>query len=104
MRAFPAARLKQALWLAGCLLCRTVAGAGGRSAVAVGVYQAWGGGFVRRAVSRFGGDRVFADRLAGDLEPLFPFLGVLRLVVGVQQQPSAQRATAVLGLVPRPGS
>ncbi len=30
--------------------------------------------------------------------PRFPFLGALRRVVGVQQEPSAERATAVLCL------
>jgi hypothetical protein len=41
---------------------------------------------------------LFADRLAGYLDPLFPFARGLRLVVGVQQQSPAQRAPAMLRL------
>ena len=53
---------------------------------------------VRHAVSRGGDDCLFADRLAGYLDPLFPFARGLRLVVGVQQQSPGQRAPAMLRL------
>lgn len=38
----------------------------------------------------------FADRLTGGREPLFPLPWALGFTVGVQQQPSAERAAAVL--------
>src|SRR6266511_3481868 len=66
------------------------------SAVAVGVYETGCDAFVRRA-SPPGGERVSADRLAGGREPLFPLVRALRFTVGVQQQPSTERASAVLG-------
>src|SRR5436309_1949724 len=54
---FPGNRLKQALWLADRQKCWSWADVGGQPTVAVGVDQAWGGGFVRLAVARIGGDR-----------------------------------------------
>ena len=65
---------------------------------AVGVYETVGDRFVRRAGFRFGGDRVFADRFAGCLEPLFPFFGLLWFTVGVEQEFTAERASSVLPL------
>src|SRR6266498_4470519 len=67
-------------------------------AAAVGVHKTRRGGLVRRAAARVGGDRTFADRLTDGLEPLFPRLGMLWLLVGVQQQGPTQRATAILRL------
>jgi hypothetical protein len=60
------------------------------------VYESGCGAFVRRACSP-GGDRVFADCRAGGPEPLFPLVWALWLMVGVEQQPPAERAAAVLG-------
>ena len=54
--------------------------------------------FVRCAVPRFGGNRLFANRLAGHHEPLFPFVGTLWFVVGEQQEPIAEWTATVLGL------
>jgi hypothetical protein len=62
------------------------------------VDEAWGGGFVRRAVSCMRDDRVFADRGTGDLVPLFPFVWALGLMIGVQQRFPAERTSAVLRL------
>ncbi|WP_049566678.1 hypothetical protein [Streptomyces sp. SBT349] len=89
-------KLKQARGLAGGQKCRPLAVVGVQPMVAVGVDQAWDDGFVRHAVARVGGDRVFADRDAGDLEPLLPLVGSLRLVIGVQQQPPAERTSAAM--------
>ncbi len=44
------------------------------------------------------GDVLLGDRLPDDNPPRFPFSWALRRVVGVQQEPSADRATAVLCL------
>lgn len=102
---FPFIRLKQALlarWRAGLL------GPWRRwpkPACAVGVYEADCCGFVRRAPSRVRGDCLFADCLAGGLDPRFPFLRGLWFVVGVQQQFPAERTPAVLRLEQaQPGS
>src|SRR6266508_3072594 len=76
--------------------CWTAADVRALAWAAVGVYQASGGGFVRCAVARLGDDRVFADRVADHLEPLFPLVGVLRFVVGVQQETPAPWTAAVL--------
>src|SRR3954451_16331432 len=65
------------------------------ASVAVGVDEPRCGAFVRRACTR-GGDCVLADRLAGGREPAFPLAWALWLLVGVQQQPVADRASAVL--------
>jgi hypothetical protein len=84
--------------LAGRQKCWTAVGAEGAESAAVGVHQAWKGGFVRSAAGRFGDDRVVADRLADGPEPLLPRIGMLWLMVGVQQQGPTQRAAAVLRL------
>jgi hypothetical protein len=70
-------------------------GAAGGPAAAVGVYETGCGAFVRCACSP-DGDRVVADRLAGGREPLFPLARVLWFTVGVQQQASAEWASAAL--------
>ncbi|MGH2952370.1 MAG: hypothetical protein ACRDKX_10030, partial [Solirubrobacterales bacterium] len=44
------------------------------------------------------GDRLLGDRLAGDFQPLFPFVGASRLIVGVEQESSADHAPALLRL------
>src|SRR5205823_412692 len=41
-------------------------------------------------------EELAVDRLAGDGEPLFPLLWALRLVIGVEQEVPADRASAVL--------
>src|SRR6266508_2872319 len=41
-------------------------------------------------------DRLFGDRLAGGPQPLLPFVRALWLVVGVQEEPGADRTAAVL--------
>src|SRR6266545_2598858 len=41
-------------------------------------------------------DRLFGDRLAGGPQPLLPFVGALWLVVGVQEEPAADRTAAAL--------
>ena len=64
--------------------------------VAVGVYEEGCDAFIRCAGTR-DDDRMFADRLAGGREPLFPLARGLGFAVGVQQQSSAERAAAVLG-------
>ena len=71
---------------------------GGESTVAVGVHQVECDGIVRRAGNRIRGDRLFADRGAGGLDPLLPLVGALWLVVGMQQEISAGRAAAMLCL------
>lgn len=45
---------------------------------------------------RLRGDPVAVDRLAGDGEPQFPLSWGLRLVIGVEQEVSADRTSAVL--------
>jgi hypothetical protein len=62
---------------------------------AVGVYETVCDAFIRRAGSP-DDDRAFADRFAGGREPSFPLAWVLWFPVGVQQQPPAERAAAML--------
>ncbi len=64
----------------------------------MGVNETDGDGIVRHARFPLGGDRLFADRFAGHVEPLFPFREGLRLSVGEQQQPTADRTAALLRL------
>jgi len=86
-------RLKQApLGGSGVEECWFLRGAGG-PALAVRVDKA---GAVRCACARFGGHVVLGDRFAGDPVPLLPFGGAGWLVVGVQEQPCAERAAAFL--------
>jgi hypothetical protein len=105
LERFPFIRLKQAL------LARWQAELPGpwrrwrKPTCAVGVYEADCSVFVRRAVSRVRGDCLFADCLAGDLDPRFPLVRGLWLVVGVQQQFPTERTTAVVRLEQaQPGS
>src|SRR6266536_1674630 len=50
------------------------------------------------------GDRLVAGRLAGGGDPPFPLVGVLRFLVGVEQQFAAERAAPTLLLEePQPG-
>ena len=65
------------------------------SSVAVGVYEAVRDAFIRRAGTP-NDDGAFADRLAGGREPLFPLGWALGFAIGVEQQPLAERAAAVL--------
>lgn len=96
-RAAPTASGSSKPWrLTGGQKCRTATDAEGPATAAVSVHEAWNGGFVRRAMVRFGADRVFAERQADGLKPLLPFIGVLWFVVGVQQESSAERAPTVL--------
>jgi hypothetical protein len=44
-----------------------------------------------------GGDILFADRHPGGAQPLFPFVGGLRLFVGVKQHISTKHAATFLG-------
>lgn len=53
-------------------------------------------GFVVVARLPLGGDRLFADRFAGDLEPLLPLGEVLGSSVGEQQQSTADGAASCL--------
>ncbi len=63
--------------------------------MAVGVYEMVVLIVVAAAV---GSQRLSTQGLAGGGEPLFPFVGGLWFVIGVQQVVPAQWATAVLGL------
>ena len=54
--------------------------------------------FVAFAGCHLMGEELAVDRLAGDGEPLFPLLWGLRLVIGVEQEIPASRASAVLRL------
>src|SRR5690242_8541066 len=65
---------------------------------AVRVHEAECIGFIRRALPRVGDDRMFADRLASDLDPRFPFFWGLWLVVSVQQQAPAEWTAPALRL------
>jgi len=50
------------------------------------------------------GDRVVAGRRADGCDPLFPFVGVLWLLLGVQEKLAAERAASPLPLEqPQPG-
>ena len=61
-----------------------------------GVYESERGQRLVGVGSRLGGDRLFPYRLADNREPLFPFLGFLWLVVGVQQQSPAEWTASAL--------
>src|SRR6266487_4923549 len=65
---------------------------------AIAVYESERDGCTRGAGTRVSGDRLSADRFAGDLDPLFPFIGGLWFLVGVQQQSPAERTAALLRL------
>jgi len=69
-----------------------------RVVAGVGVYEMDVVGFVRRARFPLDGDRLFADRLAGGREPLFPFLGSLGFTVSEQQQPTTHETATSLCL------
>jgi len=49
-----------------------------------------------RPILRHCGDVMFAHRYQGDAHPLFPFVGALRVLVGVEQYPAAGGAPALL--------
>jgi hypothetical protein len=68
------------------------------AASAVGVDEAEHGGSALGPGSRVEGDRLAASRLADGLNPLFPFVWVLWLLVGVEQQFPAERAAPSLPL------
>src|SRR5690242_6300862 len=78
--------------------CRTTCVAVENPARAVRVHEAECIGFIRRALPRVGDDRMFADRLASDLDSRFPFLWGLWLVVSVQQQAPAEWTAPALRL------
>ena len=84
LAGFPRTRLKQALKAVGRRY-RSGANVVGEAALAPGVDQTECGGLVRCTGTRFGGDRLFADRRAGHCGPLFPRVGSLWFAVGVQQ-------------------
>ena len=70
----------------------------------MGVNEAEDGDQVRVPGPRVEREQVVQQGLAGRCDPLFPFVGVLRLLVGVQQQVPAERASPVLALQqPQPG-
>ena len=70
----------------------------------MGVNEAEDGDRVRVPRPRVEREQVVRQRLAGRCDPLFPLVGVLRLLVGVQQQVPAERASPVLALQqPQPG-
>ena len=99
---FPGNRLGQALKASRLRLqeCWTTAGAVWQAASAVGVDEAeaehggsaWGPG------PRIDGDLLVAGRLADGFDPLFPFVWVLRFLIGVQEQLPAKRAASTLPL------
>jgi hypothetical protein len=70
---------------------------GGVSLLAVGVNET-GFEHVRCAGFPVGCEMVSRERLAGHLQPLFPLLGVLWLMVGVEQEFPAERTAALLRL------
>src|SRR5712664_447425 len=94
MRAFPAARLKQALWRAG---------PAADSPAAAGVYEVVCGLLAWRAEVHHGGDRLLAEGLPDGGVPLLPLALVVRLVAGVEQQSPAEGAPAVLAAQQVPG-
>src|SRR5260370_15905457 len=89
MRTFSAARLKQALWQGAGL-------AAAETSAAVCVDEAVCDLLARRAEVHHGGDRFLADRFPDDGVPLLPLALVVRFVAGVEQQPPAETAPAVL--------
>jgi hypothetical protein len=78
--------------------CWSTIGAAWEAASAVGVDEAEHGGSALGPGSRVEGDRLVAGRLADGLDPLFPFVWVLWLLVGVEQQFPAERAAPSLPL------
>ena len=84
--------------------CWSAAGAVWKAASAAGVGETDGEGLVWCSGSRIEGDRLVAGRLAGGGDPPFPLVGVLRFLVGVEQQVTAARAAPTLLLEePQPG-
>ena len=73
------------------------------ASAAVGVYEVVCGLLAWRAEVHHGGDRLLADRLPDDGVPLLPLALVVRLVAGVEQQPPAEGAPAVLAAQQVPG-
>jgi hypothetical protein len=65
---------------------------------ALGVHETDRDGLVRQARFPFDGDRLFADRFAGYVEPLLPLTWVLGLVVGEQQQSTTDGTASSLRL------
>jgi len=76
--------------------CWSTAGAIWEAASAVGVDEAEHSGSAWGSGSRVEGDRLVAGRLADGFNPLFPFVWVLWLLVGVEQQFPAERAAPSL--------
>ena len=76
--------------------CWSTIGAVWEAASAVGVDEAEHGGSVVVPGSRVEGDRLVAGRLADGFNPLFPFVWVLWLLAGVEQQVPAERAAPSL--------
>ena len=64
----------------------------------MGVDEAEHGGSALGPGPRVDGDRLVAGRLADGLNPLFPFVWVLWLLAGVEQQFPAERAVPSLPL------
>ena len=62
----------------------------------MGVDEAEHGGSALSPGSRVEGDRLVAGRLADGFNPLFPFVWVLWLLAGVEQQFPAERAASLL--------
>jgi len=76
--------------------CWSAIGAVWEAASAVGVDEAEHGGSALGPGSRAEGDRLVTGRLADGFDPLFPFVWVLWLLVGVEQQFPAERAAPSL--------
>ena len=84
--------------------CWFTTGAAWVAVSAVSVDETDGGGLAWCSGSRVEDDRLVAGRLAGGCDPQLPLVGVLRFLVGVQQQPAAKRAASTLLLEePQPG-
>jgi hypothetical protein len=82
------------------VLCGVLGWCRGRfSPLAVGVYEVQPVAVAVRAAALLGiADPVFGDGFAGNAQPLFPFVGGLWLLVGVQQVVPAPGTATVLGL------
>ena len=82
----------------GLQRCWSTAVTAWRVVAAVGVNESEHDGSAVAGGSGVEGDRVVAGRRADGCDPLFPFVGMLWLLLGVQQKLSAERAASPLPL------